>query len=67
MGQVHVDSWELPTLKPPSFQSSPTYAHAQQVEVSAWGPLYRLGLNNGLLGNNTPVKREVCQELSHPV
>lgn len=37
MGQVHVDSWELPTLKPQSFQSSPTYAHAQQVEVSAWG------------------------------
>lgn len=67
MGQVHVDSWELPTLKPQSFQSSPTYAHAQQVEVSAWGPLYRLDLSYRLLGNNTPVKREVCQELSHPV
>lgn len=43
-GQLGATHIEAPVIS--------TYAHAQQVQVSAWGPRYRLGLNYRLLDNN---------------
>lgn len=44
LGATHIEALVILVI--------PTYSHAQQVEVSAWGPLYRLGLNYRLLDNN---------------
>lgn len=49
LGATHIEAPVIPVI--------PTYAHAQQVEVSAWGPRYRLELNYRLLDNNHKKKK----------